>query len=440
MRRPIAVTLVGVLALALSRASRTPPPSPASHLFAAPAASTALESMHAPLGHVGIGLWGGRGAEAFWAGRDHEGASTAPWPSVGHPTAPSTLPPLLPLTRSTVATLLLAAVALAVAAAGGIGGGGVLVPLYLLALRAPPRDAVALSNATILGGALASLAFNARRRTAAGSPVIDWDVVLAMEPTTVCGAVAGAIANKVVPGWLTTAALTLLLAAMTVKLAGRARGLHSEENGARLDEHQSLLAAEGGTNDARREAGQGLRAAEGGATVPKPPAEPRPLAGVPDAPPAATLPMAKVSALAGLCAIVAASDGAKGAVRCGSPLYWAASLAVLPPALWLAWRTRNRLLAEAAGEGGGSSPCGHVRWTPHTTALFPALSTLAGAVAGLFGVGGGIIKAPLMLELGVPPDVAAATSGQGGGRKRDDGARARSPLRPPSPPPLSQSP
>ena len=72
--------------------------------------------------------------------------------------------------------------------------------------------------------------------------------------------------------------------------------------------------------------------------------------------------------------------------------------------------------------------------------LFPELSTLAGAVAGLFGVGGGIIKAPLMLELGVPPDVAAATSGQGGGRTRDDGARARSPLRPPSPPPLSQSP
>jgi len=32
------------------------------------------------------------------------------------------------------------------------------------------------------------------------------------------------------------------------------------------------------------------------------------------------------------------------------------------------------------------------------------------ACAGLFGVGGGIIKAPLMLEMGVCPEVAAATS------------------------------
>lgn len=30
--------------------------------------------------------------------------------------------------------------------------------------------------------------------------------------------------------------------------------------------------------------------------------------------------------------------------------------------------------------------------------------------AGMFGVGGGIIKAPLMLEMGVLPEVASATS------------------------------
>ena len=29
---------------------------------------------------------------------------------------------------------------------------------------------------------------------------------------------------------------------------------------------------------------------------------------------------------------------------------------------------------------------------------------------GMFGVGGGIVKGPLMLEMGVLPDVAAATS------------------------------
>eukprot|EP00877_Chromochloris_zofingiensis_P012770 jgi/Chrzof1/7747/Cz02g35090.t1 len=51
-----------------------------------------------------------------------------------------------------------------------------------------------------------------------------------------------------------------------------------------------------------------------------------------------------------------------------------------------------------------------LRWTPVTTLLYPALCTMAGLIAGLFGIGGGVVKGPLMLELGVPADVAAATS------------------------------
>merc|ERR1712072_945282 len=35
---------------------------------------------------------------------------------------------------------------------------------------------------------------------------------------------------------------------------------------------------------------------------------------------------------------------------------------------------------------------------------------IAGIFAGLFGVGGGIVKGPLMLEMGVEPTVAAATA------------------------------
>lgn len=53
---------------------------------------------------------------------------------------------------------------------------------------------------------------------------------------------------------------------------------------------------------------------------------------------------------------------------------------------------------------------GDVEWSRRNTLLFPALSSLAGLIAGMFGVGGGIVKGPLMLEMGVLPDVAAATS------------------------------
>jgi uncharacterized membrane protein YfcA len=53
---------------------------------------------------------------------------------------------------------------------------------------------------------------------------------------------------------------------------------------------------------------------------------------------------------------------------------------------------------------------GDIRWTPTTTITYPAACSFAGVIAGMFGVGGGIVKGPLMLHLGSLPEVAAATS------------------------------
>ena len=41
-----------------------------------------------------------------------------------------------------------------------------------------------------------------------------------------------------------------------------------------------------------------------------------------------------------------------------------------------------------------------MKWDASSTIRFPLICTLAGFVAGLFGVGGGIVKGPLMLEMG----------------------------------------
>ena len=42
---------------------------------------------------------------------------------------------------------------------------------------------------------------------------------------------------------------------------------------------------------------------------------------------------------------------------------------------------------------------------------FPAIASIAGVLAGLLGIGGGMVVSPLFIELGVLPMVAAATSG-----------------------------
>jgi len=53
---------------------------------------------------------------------------------------------------------------------------------------------------------------------------------------------------------------------------------------------------------------------------------------------------------------------------------------------------------------------GDVLWNTKNTILYPALSTIAGITAGFLGVGGGMVAGPLMLELGILPQVVAVTS------------------------------
>ena len=121
---------------------------------------------------------------------------------------------------------------------------------------------------------------------------------------------------------------------------------------------------------------------------------------------------------------------------CGSAGYWLLLLIVVPVVLGLMMWVR-RLLLVATGENSGFVCCkglwfegrpalnriaeerqrlgipwaAHdIRWTDKTTIIYPMICSIAGLVAGLFGVGGGIVKAPLLLELGVQPTAAAATS------------------------------
>jgi hypothetical protein len=61
-----------------------------------------------------------------------------------------------------------------------------------------PGSAVALSNITIVGGALSNFLFNVRRRHPSGTrPLIDWDLIMVMEPSTILGALLGGYLNKV---------------------------------------------------------------------------------------------------------------------------------------------------------------------------------------------------------------------------------------------------
>jgi hypothetical protein len=72
--------------------------------------------------------------------------------------------PLLPLDTSDQLGLVFTIGGLMIAAGGGIGGGGILVPIYILVMGFSPKHAIPLSNITVFGGALANMWLNLNKR------------------------------------------------------------------------------------------------------------------------------------------------------------------------------------------------------------------------------------------------------------------------------------
>ena len=98
---------------------------------------------------------------------------------------------LFPLDNSDYFGTLFVCFGLLIAASGGIGGGGVLVPLLILVYGFSPKFAIPLSNFTIVGSSITNMILNVpKRHPNADRPLVDWDLILVMEPLTMAGAVS----------------------------------------------------------------------------------------------------------------------------------------------------------------------------------------------------------------------------------------------------------
>ncbi|MBA0595221.1 hypothetical protein Gorai_012098 [Gossypium raimondii] len=81
--------------------------------------------------------------------------------------------------------------------------------------------------------------------------------------------------------------------------------------------------------------------------------------------------------------------------------YWSLSLLQVPLAIaFTAWILRRK--ESIAGQGPNQQ--GVVN-----KLIFPLMALMAGALGGVFGIGGGMLISPLLLQVGVAPEVTAAT-------------------------------
>lgn len=327
----------------------------------------------------------------------------------------STHKDLFPMTTSDVVGTILVGVGLMIAASGGVGGGGILVPLLILVFGFHPKYAVPLSNFTILGSSITNMVLNTyKRHPETDRPLVDWDLIVIMEPLTMAGAIVGALIGILLPDWLLVILLVILLAQTTYTTLIKAVQQYKKETIDIANETKGELVK--ATEMVKRE----LEDAEGDSLISdkdKEPIHPE-LVAMYDA--ERLTPIDKVYAVILLVVVVVGLNYIKGGgkrapspigVTCGSQSYWFITCLIFAwivgVSLWMRssliekWKLKTKLKYKYVK--------GDIEWNERSTIIYPCICFFAGLFAGMFGVGGGIVKGPLMLQMNVHPAVASGT-------------------------------
>ncbi|KAG2699725.1 hypothetical protein I3760_07G203700 [Carya illinoinensis] len=281
---------------------------------------------------------------------------------------------------------------------GGVGGGGIFVPMLSLVIGFDPKSATAISKCMIMGAAASTVYYNLKlRHPTIDMPIIDYDLVLLIQPMLMLGISIGVSFNVLFADWMVTVLLIFLFIVTSTKAffkgveTWKKETIVKKETAKRLESNGSV-----------------------GAEV-----EYKPLPGAPGNGVQKDSKETEVGILEnvywkelGLLVFVwvafLAIQIAKNHTTTCSTAYWAFNLLQIPISFGVS-------LYEAVGLYKGHRVIASrgeetTNWRVHQLVLNCAFGILAGMVGGLLGLGGGFIMGPLFLELGVPPQVSSASA------------------------------
>ncbi len=283
-------------------------------------------------------------------------------------------------------------------------------PLYLVICN----TGIPLSNVTVFGGAIANMVLNTRKRhPLADRPLIDWDLILVMEPLTIAGALMGAFLNKILPEQFLTFMLVLLLSFTAYNSLKKAVKMYRKESrklreqglkpdGSKESEltHINQQEAEETMNEAGDELLEDMDLQDG-----ESPGGGAALDGLPVDANEALLkkileeervtPIFNVKVLVGLFVVVLAMNLLKGGgafpspigITCGSNAFWIANVIILGWIVVISIYARNYLVKRnnLKQRIGYQTMEGDIQWDERSTVVYPCICCLAGFFAGMFG-------------------------------------------------------
>lgn len=284
---------------------------------------------------------------------------------------------------------------------GGVGGGGIFVPMLTLIVGFDTKSAAALSKCMIMGASASSVWYNLRvRHPTREVPILDYDLALLFQPMLMLGITLGVALSVVFPYWLITV-LTIILFLGTSS--------RSFFKGIQMWNEETILKKE---IEKRQEThvnshGELLIDAEYEPLVPREEKTTLEILRF-------NLRWKRILVLLLVWVFFLVLQVLKNDAAACSKWYWVFFFLQFPVALWVFGYESVKLYKDYERRkitGNTESICeASIQWTPMHITFCALCGVLGGTVGGLLGSGGGFILGPLLLEIGVIPQVASATA------------------------------
>mmetsp|Transcript_46071 Transcript_46071/g.106374 ORF Transcript_46071/g.106374 Transcript_46071/m.106374 type:complete len:463 (+) Transcript_46071:45-1433(+) len=296
--------------------------------------------------------------------------------------------------------------------AGGIGGGGIYVTVLMVAGSMKVTDAVPLSKSVVFFGSISSLVLNLRKTTSSGGgsqlakSLIDYNICRLVVPGSLLGTFLGVFLNRHLPSWIILLVLVVVLLFISSSVMSKTWRQYQEENAA------TVVSANGGV-----QAGE-----EASAALPNSKNSHgrfRSTMTVGDV--VISIFMLVVVIVFGMLRFHAGqcqrAPPEQQAEACNHPAFF-----------WLGNGTMHKLVTSAPQFVRGFCfvfpllVCASVLsyytsllvafegWNLGETLNYSTMAICTGCLAGLVGIGGGLIFSPFFLIMGVDPPVAVASS------------------------------
>ncbi|OAY42817.1 sulfite exporter TauE/SafE family protein 4 [Manihot esculenta] len=284
---------------------------------------------------------------------------------------------------------------------GGVGGGGIFVPMLTLIVGFDTKSAAAISKCMIMGASASSVWYNLRvPHPSKEVPIIDYDLALLFQPMLMLGITIGVSLSVVFPYWLITVLIIILFLGTSSR---------SVFKGVEIWKEETIL---------KKELAKQQETVVNSSVELLIDAEYEPLIAKEQKSEfqiiCFNLNWRRLLVLLLVWVSFLLLQILKNDVAVCSAWYWVLFCLQFPIALAVFGYEAVKLYKEhkkRISTGNTESVCeASIEWTPMHIAFCALCGILGGTVGGLLGSGGGFILGPLLLEIGVIPQVASATA------------------------------